>query len=530
MTALNVQSLQSIILSIAEARSTPDVIQQIVGGIASLPEVALARVWLLERDLDCPICSHRGADPDRALHLVASAGITRDGAQTRIDGPSHKIRVGERKIGAIAESRKPLLVADVRPEMPWVADPDWIAREGIQSFAGHPLICRGELLGVLAVFNRARFAPEEFEWLRAFADHAAVAIWNGRAFDELNRLREQLEMEKEYLVEEVKEALNFGEIIGKSKPLQKVLHQVEFVAPTNATVLILGESGSGKELIARAIHERSPRRTRPFVTVNCGAIPENLFESEFFGHVKGAFTGAMHDRIGRFELANGGDLFLDEVGEIPLPLQAKLLRALQQKQIERVGESRSRDVDVRIIAATNRDLKEAVAVGRFREDLYYRLSVFNIEIPPLRERKDDIPLLAASLVRKIAARLKINPPRLTREQVARLSDYDWPGNVRELENAIERALILSGNSGHLRFELPENIHHAPAKPGPLEGKVLTSQQHRQNEIENIIAALRRTNGKIFGPDGAAALLGMKPTTLASRIKALGIKRQISFGN
>ena len=272
-------------------------------------------------------------------------------------------------------------------------------KRGLSAFAGHPLEFRGEILGVLAVFSRERLGPLDFGWLRAFADQAAIAIANARAFEEIERLRRQLESENSYLREEVDEAHAFGEIIGRSPALGKLLEQIELVAPTKASVLILGESGTGKELVARAIHQRSGRSARPLVKVNCAAVPRELFESEFFGHVKGSFTGAVKDRIGRFQLADGGTLFLDEVGEIPLDLQGKLLRVLQEGQIERVGDDETRQVDVRVIAATNRDLEADVAAGRFRQDLYFRLSVFPIEVVPLRERTEDIPLLGPAFFR-----------------------------------------------------------------------------------------------------------------------------------
>jgi transcriptional regulator with GAF, ATPase, and Fis domain len=538
---VNLNSLQSIMLSIAQARSVEPILQQIVRGVAEAPEMVLVRLWLLTKDEECAVCATNppACDPSQpekpALHLAASAGRSRMEGIDYLDvsGQSHRIPVGIRKIGRIAQTGEALLIPDVTPDQPWVRDPDWVRREGIQSFAGQPLVCRGEVLGVLAVFSRAKFAPEDFQWLRTFADHAAVAIWNARAFDELNRLRTQLELENEYLNAEIKETLHFDEIVGGSKALQKVLQQVELVANTDTTVLILAESGTGKELIARAIHERGSRRTRPLVKVNCGAIPRELFESEFFGHVKGAFTGAVKDRAGRFEVAHGGDLFLDEVGEIPLSLQSKLLRVLQERQFERVGDTRTRSVDVRIIAATNRDLKAEVHAGRFREDLYYRLTVFPIEVPPLRERKEDIAPLADHFVKKSAARMRITPPRLTKADARQLERYDWPGNVRELENVIERAVILSKASGQLHLDLPsETVPAARAKErqtieaiGSAPLNVLTREEIKKHELENILAALEKTGGKIFGAGGAAELLGMRPTTLASRLKALGVKKQ-----
>jgi transcriptional regulator with GAF, ATPase, and Fis domain len=321
-----------------------------------------------------------------------------------------------------------------------------------------------------------------------------------------------------------------GDFVGESPGLQKVLRQVQLAAPTDASVLITGESGTGKELVARAIHERSPRARRALIKVNCSAVPDSLFESEFFGHVRGAFTGALSDRPGRFELADGGTLFLDEIGELPLAMQAKLLRVLQEQEFERVGESRTRSVDVRIIAATNRDLKREVGAGRFRQDLFYRLSVFPVTIPPLRERREDIPRLALHFVAQSAKRMNRPAPRVTRSALSQLAAHAWPGNVRELQNVVERA-VISWQGGPLRFsveafERPDAV--LPAEPAVLQ-RLLTREELRRLERESIAHALEQTGGKVFGPNGAAGLLGMKPTTLASRIVALGLRRGHRIG-
>ena len=314
--------------------------------------------------------------------------------------------------------------------------------------------------------------------------------------------------------------------MGESAALRKVQQQIELVAPTDATVLITGESGTGKELVARAVHARSRRANRPLITVNCGAVPETLFESEFFGHVKGAFTGALRDKAGRFELADQGTLFLDEIGEVPLPMQAKLLRILQEQEVERVGDSRPRKINVRIVAATNRDLKAVVEAGRFRQDLFYRLSVFPIENPPLRDRREDIPHLAEHFIRTAAQRMNRKPPKLTQAAARQLSAHDWPGNVRELQNAVERAVILA-QGGTLHFDPPASARPVPAAPrqNTVDAPIITRQELKDRERKSIADALARTGGRIFGPDGAAALLAMKPTTLASRIKALGLQRK-----
>jgi DNA-binding NtrC family response regulator len=320
-----------------------------------------------------------------------------------------------------------------------------------------------------------------------------------------------------------------SEIIGQSPLWRQIMKQIEMVAPTDATVLILGETGTGKELIARELHRRGRRKEKPLVRVNCASIPKELYESEFFGHARGAFTSAVRDRVGRFEAAAGGTLFLDEIGEIPLELQSKLLRVLQEKCYERVGEDRTRRADVRIVAATNRDLKKEVAAGRFREDLYYRLNVFPINVSPLRERKEDIPVLATYFVELAVKELGCVRPRLTQAGVETLQSYDWPGNVRELRNVIERAAIFA-QGGALEFDLPSTgsdpTRFEPVDREGVEQEFLTEAEMRRRERENLFAVLRKTGWKIKGVDGAAELLGVKPTTLISRIEKMGLKRSL----
>ena len=325
------------------------------------------------------------------------------------------------------------------------------------------------------------------------------------------------------------EAKAFGDLVGNSAALRQVVSQIDLVAPTDASVLILGETGTGKELVAHEIHRRSRRKDRALIRVNCASIPKELYESEFFGHARGAFTGAIKDRAGRFEAAEGGTLFLDEIGEVPLDLQGKLLRALQEKHYERVGEDRTRQADVRIVAATNRDLRKEVAAGRFREDLFYRLNVFPVQVAPLRERKEDIPLLAQHFIQNSARELGCAKPRLTRAGAVRLQGYDWPGNIRELRNVIERAVILA-RGGALEFDVPAG-ETPPARFSDPKGEgespkqaFLTEVEMHQRERANLLIVLEKTRWKIKGPDGAAELLGLKPTTLISRLKKLGLQR------
>src|SRR5262245_19877603 len=337
-------------------------------------------------------------------------------------------------------------------------------------------------------------------------------------------IRRKLERENAYLREEETRAL--GEIIGRSPPMRHLGEQVAVVAPTNATVLILGESGTGKELVAREIHKASSRRDGPMVRVNCGAIPRDLFESEFFGHVKGAFTGALHDRIGRFELANGGTLFLDEVGEIPIELQAKLLRAIQEGEYERVGGNKTLKTDVRLVAATNRTLADEVRKGRFREDLYYRLNVFPITLAPLRERRSDIPALAAHFLERACREFKKPLSLIPGEELAALKAHDWPGNVRELQNVVERA-VITARGGLVSFKLPTATDFAEVTEGRGDSPVDQVRNHKQlRDVErtNILAALNKTRWKVYGRGGAAELLGIKPGTLAARMKKLGLSR------
>ena len=410
-----------------------------------------------------------------------------------------------------------------------VAGFDWLRDEGILECGIRPIEFKDEILGAAVGFAR-EYIPDSFTpWGQVFADHVGAAIANARAFDEIRRLKEQLELQNSYLQEAVVEAKAFGDLVGQSAPLKQVVSQIDVVAPTEASVLILGETGTGKELVAHEIHRRSARKDGPLVRVNCASIPRELFESEFFGHVRGSFTGAVKDRAGRFETAEGGTIFLDEVGEIPLDIQNKLLRILQEKRYERVGDDRTRRADVRVVAATNRDLKKEAAVGRFREDLYYRLNVFPLQVPPLRARVDDIPSLAKHFVDLSTRELKCVKPRLTHAAVTKLQSYDWPGNIRELRNVIERAVILA-RGGILEFDLPITAQATPGdQPTPPAGSAtatgfLTEAEIQRFERDNLLRALEAANWKIGGPDGAAELLGVKPTTLLSRMDKWGLKK------
>jgi len=341
-------------------------------------------------------------------------------------------------------------------------------------------------------------------------------------------LREELERERDYLREEVNVAMNFGRIVGTSKALKQMLKRVEAVAETPASVLLLGESGVGKELVAHAIHAQSSRAEGPLVKVNCASIPKELFESEFFGHVKGAFTGAHRDRVGRFQLADGGTIFLDEIGEIPLESQGKLLRVLQESEFERVGDDVTKSVDVRVVAATNRNLEKLIVDGEFREDLFYRISVFPVEVPPLRERGEDIIQLAQHFLQRACNDFGRPLLTLTRAQANLLLQYTWPGNVREIRNVIERAVILSpGKVLRLDLSMP-NTGAARVVAAPSEARqsdeILTDTEMQDYQRQNLVAALKKSNWRVSGPNGAAELLGVKPTTLADRVRSFGIER------
>ncbi|MCX6606977.1 MAG: sigma 54-interacting transcriptional regulator [Acidobacteria bacterium] len=516
--------LSRVALSFAECGDLGNTLSLIVDGLVGDAGFALARIWMIEDAAKCGGCRHPEVCGDRGkcLQLRASAGrsiVDRSQSWNGLDGRFSRFPLGSRKIGQVAATGKPVILADLASEAAWVADAAWVAREKLVSFAAHPLIFKGETLGVLGIFSRQRMSTEELEGVRLFTGQAAISISNSSRFEELQDLRRKLELENTYLQEEVKEAMAFSDIVGHSPALVRILQEVDLVASTDASVLILGESGTGKELIARAIHERSKRHARPLVKVNCASIPRELFESEFFGHVKGSFTGAIKDRVGRFQLADQGTLFLDEVGEIPLELQSKLLRVLQEGEFERVGEDATRRVNVRVIAATNRELGREAEGKRFREDLYYRLSVFPIVVPSLRERREDIPLLAAHFIRHSCRRMGLPEPRLLDRHVKMLMAYDWPGNIRELQHVIERAVIL-GRGQSLHLDLPDQS--PTPTPAVSPSSVLTMDELRALETENYRRALKQAGGKIYGTDGAAALLGLPATTLASRLKALGI--------
>jgi formate hydrogenlyase transcriptional activator len=423
--------------------------------------------------------------------------------------------------GQVLESQRPLVLSNLEQAKAWPRYVERIAPLGVTSVCILPLTTARQRLGTLVFASKQEGAYDavDLHFLRLVAQQVAVAFENALAFECIQTLKEKLEKEKVYLEEELRTAHNFEEIIGESAALRRVLKEVETVAPMNSTVLVIGETGTGKELIARALHHLSPQRDSTFVKLNCAAIPSGLLESELFGHEKGAFTGAIMQRIGRFELAHRGTLFLDEVGDIPAELQPKLLRVLQEQEFERLGSTQTVRVQVRLIAATNRDLPRMVQEGQFRSDLFYRLNVFPIALPPLRERPDDIPRLVRHLTQRFARRMGRQIETIPTDVMEGLVHYSWPGNIRELENVIERAVILSpGRELHVPTG---DVKAVPASVlASSDGDVTLADAERQH----ILRVLREANGVLGGPHGAASRLGMKRTTLQSKMKKLGISR------
>ena len=466
-----------------------EVLSEIVRALVADLDAALARVWLV------------APDAPGTLQLAASAGLSE-----RLDGSRARVPVGTLKIGEIAAQRTSMTSTDLAAD-PRFADKAWIASHGLVAFAGYPLVLDDELLGVLAVFMRRPLETEELEVLGTLASQASIAIQNARLFARVGELTRKLEAENEFLKADLHAPRG---IVGQSAAIERALAEARRVAPTTSTVLITGETGVGKELFARAVHEGSPRSNAPLVRVSCAALPPTLIESELFGHEKGAFTGATARRIGRFEQANHGTLFLDEVGELPLEAQAKLLRALQEHEIDRVGGTKPIPVDVRIVSATNRDLAADVKAGRFRSDLYFRLAVFPLSVPPLRDRREDIPLIAASRTDK----------PIDDDAMAYLQAYDWPGNVRELQNVLERASILARDRIRLA-DLPELVTPAMDTAAGAASAGDLSLRDRVNAFERTLIeeALERAAGN---QSEAARLLRTSRATLQYKLKLLKI--------
>jgi transcriptional regulator with GAF, ATPase, and Fis domain len=511
-------ALERITLQMTAKLHLDDVLAAVTQGLVEEFHAAFARIWLLGPGDLCAACYQAAscANRVRCLHLKASAGL-----YTNLNGEYRRVPLGAAKVGCLAVGGGPTytddaLADDRLPNKPWLRD------HGLVSFAGYPLLFQGERLGVLALFSRRVLREEEFDRLAVFAHQAAIAIKNAHLFAEVEALKNRLLAENQYLQEEIKLDHNFEDIIGRSAALTRVLRLVEQVAATEATVLILGETGTGKELVARAVHHLSGRRQRPLVKVNCAVLPAPLLESELFGHERGAFTGATAQKIGRFELAHGGTIFLDEVGELPLEAQVKLLRVLQEGEFERVGGTRTLHVDVRVIAATNRNLEQAIDAGTFREDLYYRLHVFPLTLPPLRERLEDLPWLVNHFVHKYAVKLGKRIETIPQAVMDAWHAHPWPGNVRELEHVIERAVILAHGTALPREDVLPTRRPAETLAGTPLTLAAVERQH-------IVRVLQAAHWTIEGPGGAARLLGLHPSTLRSRMRQLGITRPPSRG-
>ncbi len=517
--ALNFQSAQSYQAQLARERDRLRLLLEVNNAVVSnldLRQLMAAIAGCLRRVLHHDYTALSLYDPStgqlrlHALHFPRGKGLVQEEMLLPLEGTA---------AGEVFTSRQPILVGSGNMERFQADVARRFVEEGIRSACIVPLITANQTLGTLSFgsLRERAFTQEDVDLLTQVASQIAIAVENALAYREIAELKNKLAEEKYYLEEEIRTEHNFEEVVGESSALKRALSQVETVAPTDSTVLLLGETGTGKEVLARAIHNLSRRRERTFVKINCAAIPGGLLESELFGHEKGAFTGAIAQKIGRFELAHRGTLFLDEVGDIPLELQPKLLRVLQEKIFGRLGGNREIQVDVRVVAATNQDLAQMVESRLFRSDLYYRLNVFPVRVPPLRERAEDVPLLVRYFVQKYARQMDKRIETIPSEAMEALVRYHWPGNVRELENLIERAVILSRGSV---LQVPLGELQPRSEP---ESEVVTTLEAA--EREHILRALRGTNWVVGGPRGAATRLGMKRTTLQSRMRKLGIARR-----
>jgi len=530
--ALNFESAQAYHHQLAEERDRLQVLLEINNVLVTsreLGELFRGIVSALTRVIHHDYTSLALLDP--ATNRLRIHALDFDGSDSLLAGKEVTVPLGESPAGRCMLAAKPTIFHGAELDQ-FPAELVRILREkGLTSVCCVPLISKGRAYGTLNLASRRldAFTDGDAELLNRVATQIAIAVENALAFKEIDSLKNKLAVEKLYLEEEIRSEFNFEEIVGESPAIKRALAQVELAAPANTTVLILGETGTGKELIARAIHNLSPRRERTFVKINCAAIPSGLLESELFGHERGAFTGAISQKIGRFELADKGTIFLDEVGDIPLELQPKLLRVLQEQEFERLGATRTVRVDVRVVAATNADLSRLVAERKFRSDLFYRLNVFPIQIPPLRDRREDIPLLVRYFVQKFSLSLNKTVQYVPSDAMDALVSYSWPGNIRELENLLERAVILSPGK-ELRVPLSE-LRNTLAAHSEEEHPLAVSTGApvatlEEAERQHILRALRQTEWRIAGPRGAASLLGMKRTTLQARIRKLGIRRPL----
>jgi formate hydrogenlyase transcriptional activator len=519
----------SVILEVAKAISAhldlSDVLGALIKTLKPLVRFDAIGVGVLEGDYTRLHSLHIEGLPRKAGESVESM-VARKSTGLNVDPPRTRIHISEHPISVIMESRRPYVCTDVQSQRRFAVDEEFL-KHGILSYIGLPLMKHGQMIGMVEFLSmeKRNYTEDQVKLLQDVSDMVSIAVSNALAYEEINALKEQLQIENRLLQDEIVQRSIYEEIVGSSTSLQKVLAAIEKVARTDSTVLVTGETGTGKELVAHAIHRRSPRSARALVKVNCAALPSELIASELFGHEKGAFTGALQQRIGRFEAANGGTIFLDEIGELSSEIQIALLRVLQEKEFERVGGSRTIQTDVRVITATNRNLEREVAEGRFRMDLYYRLNVFPIYVPALRERADDIPILIDYFASRLGSRMGKRIRQIEKRTLDAMLQYSWPGNIRELQNIIERGVILTEGEV-FRLEpgtlVPDS--HKPlvsTSPTPRVSVSHAEGDHRKAEIE---AVLRETRGRISGPDGAAARLGIPASTLESRIRALKINK------
>ncbi len=512
-----------VILEVAKATSAhlelSDVLEGLIMRLKPMVQFDAIGVVVLDGDYARLHSLHIEGLRRKAGESVQSI-VARKASDLNVEPLKTRIHVSQHHLSAIMESRRPYVCTDVETQRRFARDDDFL-KHGVRSYIGLPLMKHRELIGVVDFLSleKRNYTDDDVRLLQDVSEIVSIAVSNALAYEEINALKEQLQIENRLLQDEIVQRSIYEEIVGSSTSLQKVLAAIEKVARTDSTVLITGETGTGKELVAHAIHRRSPRSGRALVKVNCAALPSELIASELFGHEKGAFTGALQQRIGRFEAANGGTIFLDEIGELTQEMQIALLRVLQEKEFERVGGNKTIRSDVRVIAATNRNLEREVAGGRFRMDLYYRLNVFPVHVPPLRDRSDDIPILVDYFASRLASRMGKRIRQIDKHTLDTMQQYSWPGNIRELQNVIERGVILADGEvfrlepGTLVVETPTNATNL------MESTVLPDQHKAQIE-----AVLRETRGRISGLDGAAARLGVPASTLESRIRALKINK------
>jgi formate hydrogenlyase transcriptional activator len=521
-----VQSSAQLILGVAKAASAhldlSDVLEALLKGLRPRIHFDGIGVIVLEggftrlHSLYIESLERRRGEP-----IEETLARMNDDLKVKSPAPKGRMPVADHHLSVLLQSHQPYVCSDIEKQRRFVTD-EAMSSHGIRSYIALPLMKQGNVIGAVdfASFQKREYLKEDIELLQDVSEIVSIAVSNALAYEEIKALKEQLQNENRALQDEIVQTSIYEEIVGSSIALQKVLRDIERVAKTDSTVLLTGETGTGKELIAHAIHRRSPRTSRALVKVNCAALPAELIASELFGHEKGAFTGALQQRIGRFEAANGGTIFLDEIGELSSEMQISLLRVLQEKEFERVGGNKTIQTDVRVITATNRNLEKEVADGRFRMDLYYRLNVFPVHLPPLRERTDDIPILVDYFASRLATRMGKRIRQVEKATLDMMQHYAWPGNIRELQNVIERGVILADNDV-FRLESGTLAASTPEKTELIE---LTDSKA---EIE---AVLQQTRGRISGPDGAAARLGVPASTLESRIRALKINKHRFRGN